>query len=469
MTFLAWMAAAGVCLLLMALSSAYIRKLPLTTSIVYLGLGVAVGPAGLGLLVIDLETSVAWVLRLTEVAVIASLFVGGLKLRLPLRDLAWQAPLRLAGPAMVLTIAGVAAVLHAVAGWPLALATLAAAVLAPTDPVLAGEVSVSEAADEDRMRYGLSGEAGLNDGTAFPFVVFGLLWLEAGRVGDWVAPWALSRLAWAVPAGLLSGYACGRLVGRLGITLRQRQQDLHAPSDFLCLAVIALAYTAAEGIHAWGFLAVFAAGVGMRHTERRVVQESPHPDHDRPGLHGDSAHPPAEALVPSHPEAGDLAEPTVAAGVLVNETLVFGDTLERLLEVVLVVLVGILLVPNFSRVGVAVGAALLFLIRPAAVGGALLGTPLSRAQRGLLAWFGIRGIGSLYYLAYALTHGLGGAAARDVSALVVTVVAMSVVLHGVSGQPLIDWYGARLGRGDEPSPSRPRTATRKAEHTSARP
>lgn len=460
------MAAVGVLLLLMALSSAYIRKLPVTTSIVYLGIGLAVGPAGLGLLVIDLDASATWVLRLTEVAVIASLFVGGLKLRLPLRDPAWQAPLRLAGPAMLFTIAGGAAVLYGVAGWSLAVATLAAAVLAPTDPVLAGEVSVSEAADEDRMRYGLSGEAGVNDGTAFPFVVFGLLWLEAGRLGDWVAPWALSRLAWAVPAGLLSGYACGRLVGRLGITLRQRQQDLHAPSDFLCLAVIALAYTAAEAMHAWGFLAVFAAGVGMRHAERRVVQESPHPDHDQPDPHDGSAHPPAEELVPSNPEAGDLAEPTVAAGVMVNETLVFGDTLERLLEVVLVVLVGILLVPYFSGVGVLIGAALLFVIRPAAVALALLGTPLSRAQRGLLAWFGIRGIGSLYYLAYALTHGLGGDAARDVSSLVVTVVAISIVLHGVSGQPLIDWYEARLGRAED---ARPPAVTRSTEHTTAGP
>jgi NhaP-type Na+/H+ or K+/H+ antiporter len=444
MSFLGWMAVGGALLLLMALSSAYIRKLPVTTSIVYLGVGVLAGPAVLGLLVIDVAHDSVWLLRLTEIAVIASLFVSGLKLRLPLRDRAWRAPLRLAGPAMICTIAGVAALLHGVAGlsWPVAM--IAAAVLAPTDPVLAGEVAVNEAADEDRMRYALSGEAGLNDGSAFPFVVFGLSWLETGALGSWIGPWALSRVLWAVPAGLLTGYVCGRLVGRLGIGLRQRQRDLHAPSDFLCLAVIALGYVAAEAIHAWGFLAVFAAGVGMRHAERHVSRESPHPDHRPAAAATPDAHPPAEEVVPGHPREEDLAEPTVAAGVLVNETLIFGDTLERLLEVVLVVIVGVLLVPSFSVAGLLLAAALIVLVRPAAVAVALLGTPVSRDQRRLLGWFGIRGIGSLYYLTYALGHGLTGDSGDQVISLVVTVVAVSIVVHGISGQPLLARYEARL-------------------------
>lgn len=159
MAFTGWLAAVGGVLLLMALSSAVIRRLPLTTAIVYLAIGVAVGPLGLQWLSIDLATGPDWFLRLTEIAVIASLFVGGLKLRVPLRDEAWRAPLRLAGPGMLLTMAGLAAWLVGVAGWALPLATLTAAMLAPTDPVLAGEVAVNDAADRDRMRYALSGEA----------------------------------------------------------------------------------------------------------------------------------------------------------------------------------------------------------------------------------------------------------------------------------------------------------------------
>jgi NhaP-type Na+/H+ or K+/H+ antiporter len=260
-------------------------------------------------------------------------------------------------------------------------------------------------------------------------------------------PWLLSRVLFAVPAGLAIGYVCGRQVGRLGIALRQRQRDLHAPSDFLCLAVIVLAYAAAEAVTAWGFLAVFAAGVGMRHAERQVAEDEPHPDHQGAASADPDDHPPAEDVVPERPEAEDLAEPTVAAGVMVNETLVFGDTLERLLEVVLVVSVGVLLGPHASLGGLVLAAALFLILRPVAVHLALLRTPLSSPQRWLLAWFGIRGIGSLYYLAYARTHGLDGPSADLLTGLVVTVVAASIVAHGVTGQPLLDRYHARLAEG----------------------
>ncbi|MBA2355014.1 MAG: cation:proton antiporter, partial [Acidobacteria bacterium] len=108
MSFHGWVAAIGVLLLLMALSSAYIRRLPITSAVIYLGIGLAAGPAGLSLLTPDLDADVTWVERLTEVAVIAALFVSGLTLRLPLRHHAWRAPLMLAGPGMLLTIVGVA-------------------------------------------------------------------------------------------------------------------------------------------------------------------------------------------------------------------------------------------------------------------------------------------------------------------------------------------------------------------------
>lgn len=448
------MAATGALLLLMALSSVYIRRLPVTTSLVYLLIGVAVGPAGLGWLAIDLTSEATWFERLTEIAVIASLFVSGLTLRLPLWHAAWRAPIRLAGPAMLLTIVGVAAVLHLALGWSPAVAVLTAAALAPTDPVLAGEVAVSEAADEDRMRYGLSGEAGLNDGMAFPFVVFGLWWLNAGALGEWVWGWTLSRLLWAVPAGLLVGYGCGFLIGRLGIALRQREQDIHAPSDFLCLALIALSYTGAESIQGWGFLSVFAAGVGMRHAERRIVQENPHPEVARPPGEPAQDHPPAEDLVPRQPTESDLETPAVAAGMLVSESLIFGDTLERLLEVVLVVLVGVLLPAHASVAGAVVAGLLFFVVRPLAVSAALLGSGLSRMHRLMLCWFGIRGIGSLYYLSYALTHGLSGDQARDAIGVVVTVAAASIVLHGMTAQPLVARYERALTRPARPGDSR---------------
>ena len=447
MTFLSWMALAGVLLLLLALSSAYLRNLPISTSAIYLALGLAIGPLGFGLIRIDLGEQIQWFERLTEVAVIVALFVGGLKLRLPLRDPAWVAARRLGGPIMLASIAGVALCARLVLGMDVASALLLGAMLAPTDPVLAGTVKVSRAGDHDRVRYGLSGEAGLNDGMAFPFVIFALLWAEHGGAGGWITGWALHRLLWAVPAGLLLGFALGRGVGRLAIWLRSRHQDTGAPTDFLAVALIALSYASAEFIGAWGFLATFAAGVGLRRAEMHVTQMTPHPDvPKKPGQQENGSpetpvpHPPAEELVGASVEAEELKEPAVAAGVLVAETISFGDTAERLLEILLVVLVGVLLASQWDPRALPLALLLFFVIRPLATRIILAGTPTTNGQRWLMGWFGIRGIGSLYYLSYALTHGLRGSAAEELAGLTISVVALSILIHGTSARPLLARY-----------------------------
>jgi sodium/hydrogen antiporter len=451
MSFLGWLAFGGAVLLLMALSSAYLRNLPVSTSVVYLALGAAIGPLGAGWLEIDLRTDLAWFERLTEVAVIVALFVGGLKLRLSLSDPAWIAAYRLAGPVMLASIVGVALFAHLLLGLDPGTAILAGAVLAPTDPVLANMVRVGSAADRDRMRYGLSGEAGLNDGAAFPFVVFGLLWAEHGGPGDWIAGWTLYRLLWAVPAGLVLGFVLGRVVGRFAIKLRSRQQDTGAPSDFLALALIALSYVGAEVVGAWGFLATFAAGVGLRHAELHVTRETPHPDRaDGPRPRAEApaqdtaAHPPPEHLVGANVEAEELREPAVAAGVLVAETISFGDTAERMLEVLLVVLVGVLLSSHWSVGAIPIALLLMFVIRPLAAHLFLTGSPTTPTQRHLMGWFGIRGIGSLYYLSYALSHGVTGASATALAGVTITTIALSILLHGTSAGPILARYERRL-------------------------
>ncbi|HET6836386.1 MAG TPA: cation:proton antiporter [Gemmatimonadales bacterium] len=452
MDFLGWMALAGALLLLMALSSAYLRNLPISTSTIYLAIGVAIGPLGFGWLRIELRDEVGWFERLTEVAVIVALFVGGLKLRLPLRDPAWIAARRLGAPIMLVTIIGVALCAMLLLGLDPATSLVLGAVLAPTDPVLAGTVKVNSAGDHDRMRYGLSGEAGLNDGMAFPFVVFGLLWAEHGGAGEWITGWALQRLLWAVPAGLLLGFLLGRGVGRLAIWLRSRQQDTGAPSDFLALALIALSYAGAELIGAWGFLASFAAGVGLRHAELHVSRETPHPEvagkpnQQRSESSDAPSHPPPEQLVGASVEAEELKEPAVAAGVLVAETITFGDTAERLLEVMLVVLVGVLLSSHWDPRAIPLALALFLIIRPLSTRVLLSGTPTTNAQRWLMGWFGIRGIGSLYYLSYVMTHGLASPAAAELAGLTISTVALSILVHGTSAPPLLGRYEKGLTR-----------------------
>lgn len=450
------MAAVGGLLLLVALSSAYLRRLPVSTAVLYMFLGIAFGPLGLGLLRIDLRESAAWLERLTEIAVIVSLFVGGLKLRLHWRRPAWTAAFVLAGPVMLASILGVAAVARFALDLDIATALLLGALLAPTDPVLAGTVTVNDAADHDRMRYGLSGEAGLNDGMAFPFVMFGLLWAEHGGAGGWVGGWALHRLAWAVPAGLILGHLLGRSIGRLAVWLRSHHRDTAAPSDFLALALIALSYVGAEAIGAWGFLSVFAAGVGLRSAELEVVQESPHPEaassppEPVEEAEGVPPHPPAEDLVTANVAADALKEPAVAAGTLVAETLSFGDTVERLLEILLVVLVGVSLAVHWDVRAVPLALVLMFVLRPLSARLFLARVPISRMQRWLMGWFGIRGIGSVYYLTYALNNGASGRSAADLVNLTLSIVAISIVGHGVTAQPCLAWYERVLGREGDP-------------------
>ncbi len=446
MSFLGWMAFVGTVLLFMALSSAYLRRVPITTSAIYLTLGVIISPLVLGLINIDFVESKVEFEHLTEIAVIISLFIGGLKLRLPLKNKAWSAAFRLAAPVMITCIVGVAAFAHFVLGFDWAVAFLLGAVLAPTDPVLASSVSVNDSADEDRMRYGLSGEAGFNDGAAFPFVVFALLWLENGALGEWIGGWALHRLIWAVPAGLLLGYFLGKGIGRLAIWLRSRHPETEALNDFLALALIALSYVGAETIGAWGFLAAFAAGVGFRRAEIKTVKENPSPEHDNgddiddPDAEEDSiAHPPAETLVGKKMAEEDLKHPSKAAGAVVSEIISFGATAERLLEVMLVILVGICLAIYWDWRAVPLALTLFFVIRPLAAQIFLLKTPTGRKQRLLMGWFGIRGIGSIYYLSYALNHGLTQNVS-DAVGITLSVVALSILLHGISTQPIIKWY-----------------------------
>src|SRR5688572_914725 len=199
MGFNLWFVIAGVLFIAMALGSTLLKRLPLTTGLLYLTVGVAVGPEGLGLLDLDPLTGAPVLERLTEVAVIVSLFTAGLKLRLDWRDPRWSLPLRLATVSMALTVGLIALVGVAVLGLPLGAAILLGAVLAPTDPVLASDVQVAHVRDEDTVRFGLTGEAGMNDGAAFPFVMLGLGLLGLHDLGDFGWRWLAVDVLWAVP------------------------------------------------------------------------------------------------------------------------------------------------------------------------------------------------------------------------------------------------------------------------------
>ena len=441
MTFIVWFAMLGAVLLLLALSSSYLRWMPVTSSVVCLGLGIGLGPSGLGLLQLDVAKSSGWMEHLTEVAVLFSLFFSGLKLRLPLRDRRWWLAFCLAGPVMLICIGGVSLVLHYGLNLGWGLSVLIGAILAPTDPVLATLVQVVDARDDDPVRFSLSGEAGLNDGIAFPFVILGLL-LQQDTGQAWLSDWLIKDVLWAVLAGLLCGYWMGRGLGKLTLYLRLRNDDSTvSPNDYLALALIAMAYVIAESVQGYGFLAVFAAGLGLRQAE---VQTSTNPQE-----------PAAEHLVqpvvghqhvaPELAVKGDvehLDDSQIAAGIMLGDMLAFGSLVERSMEVFLVTLLGVVLLEHWDWRALIVAGALFFVIRPLSIALIPSRGMLNSLQRGLMGWFGIRGIGSFYYLFYALNHGLLPAFAVESTQLVLSVVGLSILLHGLSVQPLLARYEA---------------------------
>lgn len=440
MSFALWCTIAGVLLITMALGASFLRRLPLSTSMLYLLVGVALGPAGLGLLDADPFAHAKLLEVLAEIVVLISLFVSGLKLSVPLRDARWHLPLRLALVSMLLTIALITAAGVWGLGLPLGAAVLLGAILAPTDPVLASDVQVENGSDRDRLRFALTGEGGLNDGAAFPFVMLGLglLGLHDLGAGGW--RWVLVDLSWAVTGGLAIGALLGYLVGKLVLYLRVHHKEAVGLDQFLALGLIALAYGAALLLHTYGFLAVFAAALALRRIEDQ-------PD-DVALLHG--AIQDAGSASGNTAEAAVATDPLHAAHYMTHAVLGFDEQLERIGEIAMVLVIGAML---SHGVGVPVVwwfvPLLLLVIRPMGVGLGLLGSRSTRSQRGLMAWFGIRGIGSIYYLMYAINQGLERALAEQLVGITVVVVAASIVVHGISVTPLMRWYAGRRPPGND--------------------
>ena len=426
-----WFLLVGVLFIFMALSSSVLRRLPLTTSIVYLAVGLTLGLLGLGLLGSELLGHAALLERVTEVVVIVSLFTAGLKLRVPLRDRRWDVPLRLAFGSMAITVGLVAAVGVLGLGLPLGAAILLGALLAPTDPVLASDVQVDSPTDQDQLRFGLTGEAGLNDGAAFPFVMLGLGLLGLHDLGTLGWKWLAVDVVWSIAGGLAIGGLLGTLVGRLVIYLRREHREAVGLDDFLALGLIALSYGVALMAHTYGFLAVFAAGLALRGIEQRASGERA-PEDVMGGTHVGR-----EEEVATHPEK--------APAYMAQAVLGFNEQLERIGEVAVVVLVGVLISAyHLATEGLWFIPLLFLTIRPLAVGVGLLGSPTSGLQRVLTAWFGIRGIGSVYYLMYAVQHGLPAPLAEQLTRLTLTVVGASILVHGVSVTPLMNRYRQTL-------------------------
>ncbi len=393
----------GVVVLLTAWAPLLIKDVPLSLPIICVCVGICLFLMPVpGVAPLPFE-HLEFTERATELVVIVALMGAGLKLDKPFGWSRWTATWRLVGPTMLLCIAGIAFVAMIFLGLELPTALLLGAVLAPTDPVLASDVQVGppNSGEEDEVRFALTSEAGLNDGLAFPFVHLAvvLAGLTSLSGGSWAVDWVLVSVIWKIAAGVASGWICGRVLGWLIFRMPHPANLSRTGDGFVALGVTCLTYGLTEMLQGYGFLAVFVAALSLRAVER-------HHDYNQ-RMHD------------------------------------FIEQLERLLMMVLLVLFGGALarglLAEIDWRTIVFTAAAVLIIRPIAGWVALLGLRRSRLERGVMAFYGIRGVGSAYYLAYALGAAGEFENPKYLWSVVGLVIAVSIVLHGITVTPIMHW------------------------------
>lgn len=424
-----WYLVAAVLLLALLFGESFLARWPVTPAMVYLGIGYLLGPAVGNLVQLDLIRDAPLIERFAEIAVLVSLFTSGLKMRAPWSAPRWRQPLALATVSMILTVALIALAGTQALHLSLGAAVLLGGILAPTDPVLASVVQVRDPHDRDRLRFSLTGEAGMNDGTAFPFVLLGLALLGLHPLGHGLWHWAAIDIVWKCGVGVVVGIACGRGITFLVLKMRIQRRETVGLDDLVALGLIALAYGLTQLIHGLGFLAVFFAGVAMRASERRKSG----------GLSEDKVKAAAAAPASEAATHHRAAPAHMAASVLD-----FNEHLERICQLGVVLVVGALLSSHFHPAVFWFAPLLFFAIRPLAVLPTTLPSNLPSRDKALISWFGIRGIGSIYYVAYAINHGLVGAERDTLIALTLSIVAVSIFVHGISIDGLMHLRESRL-------------------------
>jgi NhaP-type Na+/H+ or K+/H+ antiporter len=428
MTNALWFLLVGGLLLARGLTASMLKRLPVTPAIIYLAVGLLVGPTVLNVFHFNPLKESALLEVLTEVAVLISLFSAGIKMPVPVSFSRWRTPILLATVSMAVSVGLVAGFTYYFLGLPLGAGVLLGAILAPTDPVLATDVQIRHPGDRDQLRFTLTCEAGMNDGSAFPFVMLGLGLLGLHELGEFGLRWALLDVLWATVTGIAIGGISGAALGHLGWKLRSEPNEHTLMDDFLGLGLIGVVYGLSVLVGAWGFLAVFFAAVALRQTELKLAaagQDSPS----------------RAQTVRIEPEAANTCPdieppPTVSGG-----SLVFKEHLERLSELMLVLLIGgTLFLDSWSLRAVGLALFLFMVARPVSVLASLLLTRTSWPMRGMVGWFGVRGIGSLYYLMYAIQHGLPEDLALELIQLTLIAVSLSILVHGTSVKPLMSRF-----------------------------
>ncbi|GJD95207.1 cation:proton antiporter [Methylobacterium iners] len=403
----------GALVLLTAWLPMVLRQLPLSLPIFCVGIGAALSTVTVASgLTPHPHLHLPVVERLTELVVIVSLMGAGLKLDRQIGWRRWIVTWRMLGLAMPLTILALVGLASTLLGLGLAAALLLASALAPTDPVLASDVQVGPPSEgeEDEMRFALTSEAGLNDGLAFPFVHLAIALASASAFGAWeLGQWFALNVVWKIAVGVALGVLIGRGLGWLMFHLPNPARLSRTGDGFVALGVTCLTYAAVEVAHGYGFIGVFVAALSLRGTKRG------HEYHQK--LHE------------------------------------YAEELERLLMMVLLVgfgaaLLGGGLLKALTWPSVAFALLALFVVRPLSGWISLLGSGRPTDERVVISFFGIRGLGTVYYLAYALNHAPFTQADILWSTAALTIL-VSIVLHGTTITPVLRFIDRRSGRDTE--------------------
>ncbi len=399
-----WYLVSGLVLGSMAVLSKRLEPLPVSNSIIYLAVGFVLGPWVLGKMSMDLQQDSPLLETMAEIAVLISVFTAGLKLRIRQPQGRWWQAIVLTIVVMALTILGVAVVGTFLYGVPFVVAALLGAILAPTDPVLASTVQVRSEKDKDWLRFHLTAEAAMNDGAAFPFVVLTLTLAVVPAMDFSWSIWFFRDVLWAVLGSVAVGVVFGLVSAKVASFLRKDGEN-NIVEDLFCLGILFSAYACALYAHTYGFVACFLAGLYFRHVDTNI-------------------HATGETNIKTAPYL-----------------LQFSEQLERILEFLTVIIVGILMADiHLRKEHFFLAFIVIFVLRPLAF---LLMHLLGWVKKdwvsvALISWLGVRGVGSIYYLTYAYNNGLPSQW-HDVFASVLVVVASSIVLHGITSGPAMQY------------------------------
>ena len=400
--------AGGLLIALVAWLPLVLKRLPLSLPIICILIGCAAASTPL----IPFDPSPlahpALAERFTEFVVIIALMGAGLKIDRPFSLRGWGVTWRLLAITMPLSIAAILLLGHYGIGLSLAGSLLLGAALAPTDPVLASDIQVGppKGGGEDQVRFGLTSEAGFNDGLAFPFVNLAIALSVSAATGEpWFTDWLTYNVLWEIGAGAVGGWLVGKAFGWLTFHVPGRSALARTGDGLIAVSATLISYGLTEMAHCYGFLAVFVTALTLRAAHR---------EHD------------------FHREMHDLTE-QIERLAMMMVLLVFGASL----------MTGLLRPIGLSDVLVAL--AIMFVIRPASGMLAMIGSGMTRGERAAIAFFGIRGVGSFYYLAYALNEASFGEAKR-LWGIVGLVALLSILIHGLTVTPLIRVLDRSHGR-----------------------